>query len=477
MAFPEKHNGLYTDHYELVMAQGYYLSGLNNYPACFDYFFRKNPFKGGYVVFAGLSDLVEIVENLKFDKTDLEFLASIGFEPDFLEYLSTFSFKGNIYSVKEGEIVFPNEPVLRIEGGLAETQIIETMVLNILNFESLIATKACRMRYSAGDKVLMDFGLRRAQGFGGIHASKAAVIGGFDQTSNVFSAFSFGLKSSGTMAHSWIQNFGDELEAFRIFARHYPDNCVLLVDTYDTLKSGIPNAVKVAKELKKNGHKLAGIRLDSGDLAYLSKKSREMLDMEGLDYVKIVASNQLNEHVIRSLEHQKAPIDIFGVGTALVTGQDDPALDGVYKLSMSNHLPSMKFSENEAKETLPGIKNILRFYDDQGKFLMDGVLLDYEKNGNTYFHPLKPEKKTNVSSLKRESLHHMVMDEGKRSNQFSNISLEDIIENRKQRFNLLPEEYKRFENPHLYKVGISKELLNLKNKLKEEFSNESTDDS
>jgi len=470
MNFLDAHSGLYTDHYELVMAQGYYLSGMSDYPSCFDYFFRKNPFNGGYTVFAGLDDLLDTLENMTFTREDCEFLRSIGFNESFVNYLSGFTFNGNIFSVKEGEIVFPNEPVLRVEGGLLETQLVETLVLNILNFESLVATKASRMRFAAGTKTLMDFGLRRAQGLGGIHASKAAIIGGFEQTSNVYSAFRFGLKSSGTMAHSWIQNFGDELDAFRKFADHFPDHCILLVDTYDTLHSGMPNAIKVAHELKEKGHQLAGIRLDSGDLAWLSRKSREMLDREGLHEVKIIASNQLDEHVIRSLEQQLAPIDIYGVGTALVTGKSDAALDGVYKLSMSNHKASIKFSENEAKETLPGIKTVYRHFNGDDRFYLDGISLSHEKEVSFYSHPHKPEKMTSVFHLEKERLHHPVMKDGKRTREFAAEPVDRIATWHKDRIARLPEEYKRFENAHLYKVGISAQLRELKEELKKKFT-------
>ncbi len=466
MTFLDKHSGLFTDHYEMVMAQGYYQSGMANIPVCFDYFFRKNPFGGGYTVFAGLDDLLDSLEKLRFDTTDLQFLKSIGFDQEFVDSLENFHFSGQIFSMKEGEIVFPNEPVLRIEGSLLEAQLVETIVLNILNFESLIATKASRIRFAAGDKALMDFGLRRAQGLGGVHASKAAIIGGFEQTSNMYSAYQFGLSSSGTMAHSWIQNFDDELSAFQTFADHFPDHCILLVDTYDTLRSGIPNAIIIAKDLEMKGHHLTGIRLDSGDLAYLSRKARKMLDDAGLNYVKIVVSNQLDEHVIRSLEHQNAPIDIYGVGTALITGKSDAALDGVYKLSMSDHKPSMKFSENEAKETLPGSKWVERFYDDEGQFNLDGISLVSEENAEIFYHPYKPEKNTNTSLLKREKLHHEVMHHGKRTGPFEQTILSDIVHYHKERFDLLPKEYKRFENAHLYRVGVSESLMKLKDKLK-----------
>jgi nicotinate phosphoribosyltransferase len=277
MSVLEKHAGLYTDHYELTMAQGYFLNNKKDTPACFDYFFRKNPFKGGYVIFAGLTDLLEVLEKLRFDDEDCKYLRSIGFAPEFVDYLNGFEFRADIYAPEEGEVVFPYEPVVRVEGNIIETQIVETMLLNLLNFESLIATKAARIRQAAGDRLVIDF-VRRAHGLGGVLASKAAVIGGVDSTSNVYSAFMFGLTSAGTQAHSWIQSYDDEITAFRDYARAFPKKCVFLVDTYDTLKSGIPNAITVAREMESRGEKLFGVRLDSGDLAYLSKAARKMLD-------------------------------------------------------------------------------------------------------------------------------------------------------------------------------------------------------
>ncbi|MCB0807172.1 MAG: nicotinate phosphoribosyltransferase [Bacteroidales bacterium] len=477
MTFPIQNTGLFTDHYELVMAEGYFLSGLNNYPVAFDYFFRKNSFKGGYTVFAGLNTLLDFISNFGFEDEDLNFLSLNGFDDNFLNYLKNFRFRGNIYSVKEGEIVFPNEPVIRVEGGLAETQLIETLLLNTINFQSLIATKASRMKYVSEGKTLMDFGLRRAQGLGGIHATRAAAIGGFELTSNVYSASLFGLKSSGTMAHSWIQNFSDELEAFRTFAKHFPDQSILLVDTYDTLKSGIPNAIQIAGELRQKGAELKGIRLDSGDLAYLSKVARKMLDKAGFENVRIVASNQLDEHLIKSLEAQHAPIDVYGVGTALATGKNDPALDGVYKLAMTNHLPSMKFSENQTKETLPGIKSLSRFTDQNNQFVMDGIALDHEKETIRFMHPFDKSKFTTMEDMQREFLLDCVMTEGEIDSRFKNLSISDSSAYFTKRFTQLPEEFKRFENPHLYKVGISEKLFELKTELRKRINHESATNS
>ncbi len=340
------HIGLYTDHYELAMAQGYYQSGNQDTLAVFDYFFRNNPFQGGYVVFAGLAELFDILGYYHFNRDDCRYLKQLGFDDKFVSYLQDFHFEADIYAPEEGEIVFPYEPCVRVEGNIIETQLIETLLLNILNFESLIVTKAARIKQVAGDRMLIDFGLRRAHGFGGIQASRAAVTGGFDKTSNVYSAYQFGLELTGTMAHSWVQSFKNELTAFRTYAEKFPENCILLVDTYDTLYSGIPNAIKVGLEMKKQGKKLLGIRLDSGDLAFLSKQARLMLDKAGLEYVLIAASNQLDEYVIKSLIEQSAPIDAFGVGTALATGKGDGSLDGVYKLCMINQNPTLKVSES-----------------------------------------------------------------------------------------------------------------------------------
>lgn len=469
MSFLNRNTGLYTDHYELSMAQGYFFTGRQNVSSCFDYFSRKNPFKGGYTIFAGLNDLLKALEDFRFDEKACSYLLKIGFDEKFVKYLSNFRFKGNVYSVKEGEVVFPDEPVLRIEGNVIETQVVETMVLNILNFESLIATKASRMREVAGKKLLIDFGLRRSQGLGGIHASRAAIIGGFDKTSNLYSAKQFNLVSSGTMAHSWVQTYGDELEAFRKFAEYYPNTSILLVDTYDTLKSGVPNAIKVAKELEEKGYQLQGIRLDSGDLAYLSKQARKMLDKEGLEYVKIAASNQLDEHIIHSLlSQQKAPIDVFGVGTALVTGKDDPALDGVYKIAMFDEQPTMKVTENITKNSLPGIKNIYRYFDKQNCFYADAICLNNENQPQHIFHPHYPGKNTGLKEYTEENIIHPVMKEEKKVEKFLS-PVEESAEYAKKRLKQLPKEHKRFVNPHIYKVGISKKLLDLRDSLIKDY--------
>lgn len=451
---------LYTDLYELTMAQGYFLSGRHRQTANFDYFFRSLPFDGGYVVFAGLGDLLEIIQNYRFHPEELEYLRSQGFKEDFLTFLKDFEFKGSIYSVKEGEIVFPNEPILRVEGTIIEAQILETILLNTLNFASLIATKASRIKQAAGEHAVVDFGLRRAQGLGGLQASKACVIGGFQGTSNVLAGKLDDIPINGTMAHSWVQSFEDELTAFRTYAEYYPDASILLVDTYSTLKYGVPNAIKVAKELEEKGHKLVGIRLDSGDLAYFARKSRKMLDDAGLEYVKIAASNQLDEYLIKSLLDQGAPIDLFGVGTKLVTAYDEPALDGVYKLSSINGKPTLKISENEEKVTLPDSKKIIRYFNKDGSFYSDGVALDDEENPGTIYHPYIAHRSTVVSQLESEELLHNVVNKGKVAIDIP--SVQESADYAKTRLSKLNDEHKRFDNPHVYKVGLSKKLRELK---------------
>ncbi len=466
MVIFEKHAGLYTDHYELTMAQGYFFNNKKNTPACFDYFFRKNPFNGGYVIFAGLLDLLEVLETFGFDDEDCDYLRSIGFAGEFVEYLKGFKFGADIYAPEEGEVVFPYEPVVRVQGNLIETQIIETLLLNILNFESLIATKAARIRHAAGERPVIDFGLRRSQGLGGIHASRAAVIGGADSTSNVYSAFIFGLVSSGTQAHSWIQAYDDELTSFRDFAKSFPERCVFLVDTYDTLRSGMPNAVTVAKEMEARGEKLSGVRLDSGDLAYLSKKARKMLDDAGLNYVKIMASNQLDEYLIKSLLEQGSPIDAFGVGTKLITGGNDAALDGVYKLNMCDSRSRLKVSENPEKISLPGIKDVLRCVDNRGMFYADCVALPGEGHIETIYHPHRTDTSCTVGQFKKEGLFRKVMDQGRIV--MDRQKPDEIAKLVRARLRQLPDEHKRFENPHIYKVGITGKLMDLRSELVDE---------
>ena len=455
----------YTDLYQLTMAQVYYLTGKSRQDAVFDYFFRRLPFEGGYAIFAGLASLLEILQELHFTRDDLDYLKDIGLDSNFVSSLRDFKFHGTVHAAKEGEVVFPNEPVLRVEGTILEAQIVETLLLNFLNFQSLIATKAARMRSVAGDKVLSDFGLRRAHGLAGYHATRAAIVGGFNSTSNVKAARDFSIPVVGTMAHAFIQSYDDELSAFRDFAANRPEGCVLLVDTYDTLKSGIPNAIIIAKEMEQQSRRLLGIRLDSGDLAYLSTQARKMLDAAGLNDVKITASNQLDEFVIKSLQDQHAPIDVFGVGTSLVTGPPDAALDGVYKLAFAYGQPRIKLSENLKKITLPDKKQTYRILnEDETFFGADVISLADEVNPPVMYHPAEPDKSLGLTGLKQEALLHKVMENGKIvPNQ---PSLKEIAAYCQERLRLVPEEHKRFHNPHIYKVGISEKLRNERNRLR-----------
>lgn len=458
---------LYTDLYQIAMGQAYFMDGMAEKPAVFDYFFRTIPFGGGYVIFAGLEPLLQSLESLRFEAEDLDYLRELGFQPDYLAYLKDFRFRGEVYSMKEGEVVFPLEPVIRVEGRLFEAQLVETLLLNLVNYQSLVATKASRMRLAAGNRVLSDFGLRRAPAQGGLLASRAAVIGGFDSTSNLEAARLFGLEPAGTMAHSFIESHGDEFQAFMKFIEANPERAILLVDTYDTLLSGLPNAIRAGLEMKKKGLKLRGIRLDSGDLAYLSKKARALLDAAGLNEAKLVASNLLDEQVIRSLIEQEAPIDIFGVGTKLVTGAPDAALDGVYKLSVFDGQPRMKLSDNLSKTTLPGRKQVARFQDQQGFFMADAIQLAEEGLPERMFHPVEPGKSLDLRTYRDESLLEKVMAGGQRLKAEQSVS--QIAAYARQRLQQLPPEHKRFEFPHVYKVGLSQKLLALRNELMEKY--------
>ena len=462
----EYFSGLYTDFYELTMSQAYFLSGKKDERVVFDLYFRKNPFGSGYTVFAGLEDAIKAVLNFRFSENDLDYLESLGFDKSFLDYLKEFRFKGNIYAFREGDIVFNNEPLIKVEGNIIETQLLETMLLNFINYQTLIATKTRRMYYAAKGRVVVDFGMRRAQGFAAISGSKASYIGGAAGTSNTYAAKVYDIPAIGTHAHSWIQSFESEYEAFKRYADIYPDNTTLLVDTYDTLKSGIPNAIKVAKYLEQKGYKLKGIRLDSGDLAYFSKKARKMLDENGLHYVKIVVSNQLDEHIIDSLLDQNAPIDIFGVGTKLITSYSQPALDGVYKLAETNGRPTLKFSENTEKINLPGNKKVIRFLNGEGEFFIDGVILDEEneKEIKLLRHPSIPFKKTEIpDSLVYDKVFYKIVENGKPVYEFPPLS--KVREFSLKRFEQLPPEFKRFVNPHVYRVGISDKLYTLRHNL------------
>lgn len=468
-----EYSGTFIDQYELAMAQVYFLSGRQNDKAVFDYFFRKAPFNSGYAIFAGLGDLLKILENLRFCEKEIDYLFREGHDHNFLDYLKNFVFKGNVYSCKEGEVVFANEPIIRIEGNLIEAQLIETLLLNVINFQSLIATKASRIRHAAKNKLLLEFGLRRAQGPGGYFASKAAIIGGFDSTSNVKSASDLNFIASGTMAHSFIQSECDEFTAFSKFCQFSPQDSVLLLDTYSTLKSGLPNAIKVAKEMEKRGQRLKGIRLDSGDLAYLSKECRKILDQENLHYVQIIASNQLDEFVIESLMQQHSPIDVFGVGTKLATGYPDAALDGVYKLSEINDEPKIKLSESIAKISYPHRKQIYRVLNSDGTFFgADAVGLVQEEEINVMYHPFDPIGSLNIDHFEKEPLLQLALKNGKPL--LNPCDIFDIKAFSAQRLSKLAEEYQRFSNAHVYKIGLSEKLKTIRDSLITQYREKKT---
>ncbi|KAB1064060.1 nicotinate phosphoribosyltransferase [Salibacter halophilus] len=463
-------SGLYTDFYQLTMAQVYFKKQKHLATATFDYFFRKNPFESGFTVFCGLEDLIDEIENFQFDESAIEFLQNHGFEEDFLSFLRKFEFTGSIYSMQEGEIVFPNEPVLRVEANLIEAQLIETLLLNILNYESLIATKTARVVLAAKGRAVSDFGMRRAQGLGSIHGSRAAIIGGASSTSNVYSGKLFNLPVAGTMAHSFIQSYEDEHEAFKAYSDVFPENSIMLIDTYDSLKSGIQNAIKVAREMQLRGQHLVGIRLDSGDLAYLSKKVRKMLDDADLKNVKIVVSNQLDEHLIKSLLDQGAPIDMFGVGTNLITGKPNAALDGVYKLSSVDGQNRMKLSDNAEKLTLPGAKHVMRLYSEDNLFYGDVVLKTEEPAAFKVVHPSDPSKHFDAGNFRQEHLFQLVVKNGSRTAEKK--SVREIKQTVQYRLEQLPDEHKRFENPHVYKVGLSEKLKRERDQLKSRYESQ-----
>lgn len=467
---------LLTDLYELTMMQGYFNQKTNE-KVVFDVFYRKNPSGSAYAVAAGLEQVIDYIKNLKFETEDIEYLRSVGaFKGEFLEYLSDFRFTGDIYAIPEGTVVFPKEPLLKVIAPIIEAQLIETAILNILNHQSLIATKASRVVWASGGGV-MEFGLRRAQGpDAGVYGARAAMIGGCVGTSNVLAGKMFDIPVKGTHAHSWIMSFKTELEAFRTYAETYPDNCLLLVDTYDTLKSGVPHAIQVFNEMKEKGMlKQYGIRLDSGDLAYLSKKARVMLDEAGHKNAIISASSDLDEYVIDSLQAQGAKITSWGVGTNLITSADCPAFGGVYKLAAitdaeGNYIPKIKVSENIEKVTNPGNKTVFRLYDKEtGKIKADLISLADETYSEDeplmIFDPIATWKRTYLragSYTVRELLVPIFID-GQCI--YESPSVMEIRDYCNKELNTLWDESRRFVNPQEVYVDLSKPLYDLKNKL------------
>lgn len=462
---------LLTDLYQLTMMNGYLQCGKADEVAIFDLFYRKNGGKD-FAVAAGLAQAIEYINNLKFTEQDIEYLSGLGlFGPDFFDRLRSFKFTGDIRAVREGEIIFPGEPILIVKAPLFEAQLLETALLNIINHQTLIATKAFRIISEARGGVA-EFGLRRAQGpDAGVYGARAAMIAGCSATSNVLTGQLFDVKVTGTHAHSWVMSFEDELSAFMAYAKAYPDSCLLLVDTYDTLKSGVPNAIKVFDYLKAKGHKPLGIRLDSGDLAYLSKKARAMLDAAGHTDVKIFASGDIDEDILRSLYLQGAKIDVWGIGTRLITSYDNPSLGGVYKMSAiyknGEEIPKIKISDAADKITNPGNKTTYRIYDERGYAAADLIALKSEKFDTskplTVFHPIETYKKTTFETYSMRDLMEEVYIGGKQVYFSPSVSEIAAYHNRvKKEFY---EENIRTINPHTYKVDLSDGLYELKTRL------------
>ena len=465
---------LLTDLYQLTMMSGYLKNGKEKDIAVFDLFFRRNS-TITYSVAAGLQQAIEYVQNIRFSEEDIAYLRSLKlFDEEFLNYLKTFRFTGDIYAVPEGTVVFPEEPIITVKAPLLEAQFLETALLNIVNHQTLIASKSAKVAYAAAGDTVMEFGLRRAQGpDAGVYGARASVIGGCRSTSNVLAGKLFDIPVAGTHAHSWVMNFPTEYEAFRAYAEIFPDACLLLVDTYDTLKSGVPNAIRVFDELRAAGHEPKGIRLDSGDLAYLSKRARRMLDEAGYPDAIICASGDLDESPTAPLKNQGAKIDLWGVGTKLITSADMPALGGVYKLSAlypkeGGEVPKIKLSDNSDKITNPAFKDVYRIYDNAtGKAEADLIVVRGEKIDTgkplTVFHPKDTWKRTTFTDYSVRQLTVPVIKGGKLVYELPPLSAVcEYAEREKETF---WDEYKRLDNPHVYKVDLSQKLYDIKNKL------------
>lgn len=473
-------DGLFTDFYELTMAQGYFLQKRNE-EVVFECFFRRQPFNGGFSVFAGIEPLIEALEDFSFSSEDIAYLKEQKiFDLSFLDYLSSWHFKGDLYSFDEGSLIFPQEPVIRICSNLIDAQIIEGLVLNTINFQSLIATKSARVYIASNRGKIMEFGLRRAQGAdGALSASRASYIGGIEGTSNALAGKIYGIPVMGTMAHSWVMSFPSEEEAFEAYAQIYPENSVFLIDTYDTIKSGIKNAIKAGSKLVKAGFNF-GVRLDSGDIDYLSRQVRSELDKAGFPQATIAVSNELTEDIIDNLVKQGAPIDNWGVGTNMVTGGSESSFSGVYKLSAKKDInsgkwiPVMKFSDNPAKTTNPGLKNVYRLYDENNMAIGDILTLDDEsieaEKEYRFFHPMVDYRQFLCKASRVKSLLKKKMSAGKAVE--SGMNQKEILEKSRKHFmeelDSLDPTYMRILNPHIYKVSLSEKLRNLKVKFIEE---------
>ncbi len=475
-----KHNlSMLLDLYEMTMANGIFQSEMRDTITYFDMFFRRVPDKGGYAIMAGLEQLIEYFNNLHFTEDDINYLRSLNlFCEEFLDYLKNFEFACDVWAVPEGTPIFPMEPIVTVRGPAMQAFLVETMVLLTINHQSLIATKANRICSVAGDRPVMEFGARRAHGYdAAYYGARAAIIGGAKGTSNVKTAQDFGTAVSGTMAHSWVQLYPDEYTAFKTYAEKYPDSCTLLIDTFNVLKSGLPNAIRCFDEvLKPLGCRPKGVRIDSGDIAYLSKKIRKRLDEAGYPDCAIVVSNSLDEHLIKELDNQGAKISSFGVGERLITASSEAVFGGVYKLAAvelpdGTVVPKIKISENIAKITLPGVKIPWRLYDNEtGKAIADVICMNYEKIDDTkpyeIFDPVHTWKRKTVTDFTAKKLQIKIMENGKQV--YTSPSVKEIAKYRKMCVENLWDEVKRFENPHTYYVDLSQELWNLREKLLKE---------
>ncbi len=461
---------LLMDFYELTMAYSYFKSKRHLDIAVFDVFFRKIPDNGGYAIYAGLNQVIEYIQNLSFSKDEIDFLKEKGtFDNEFLNYLQNFKFSCDVYSFREGNVIFPNEPIMIIKGPIIECQLIETMILLTINHQSLIATKASRIVRAAKGKAVLEFGARRAHGYdASIYGARAAYIGGVLGTSNTIVEYQFGIPALGTMAHSFVQSYKTEYDAFKAYTKTYPDNAILLVDTYDTLKSGIPNAIRIQKEiLEPMGKRLKGIRLDSGDLSYLSIQARKLLDENGLENVSITVSNSLDEFLIENLLNQGAKIDAFGVGERLITAKSESVFGGVFKLAAYSEnkklTPKIKISDNPIKTTLPGFKQVYRFYvKNMAKadvITLHDEIID-ENSSYELFDPTYVYKKQTISEFKVEKLLIKIFSKGELIYEVPKIN--EIREYSKENLSYFWDELKRLENPHQYYVDYSKKLYNLK---------------
>lgn len=472
---------LHTDKYQINMMYGHWLNGSHERKAVFEAYFRKLPFGNGYAVFAGLERIVDYIRNLRFTQRDLDYLAKQeeNYQPEFLELLEGFRFNGSIYSMPEGALVFPNEPLVRVEGTIMEAQLVETALLNFMNFQTLIATKASRVKQVAPNDVLLEFGTRRAQeADAAVWGARAAYIAGFDATSNMLAGEMFNIPTKGTHAHSWVQFFDSEEEAFERYAESLPGQVTLLVDTYDSLKSGVPDAIKIAKLMEAKGQRMGSIRLDSGDLAYLSIQARKMLDEAGLPYVKIVASNDLDENTIFNLKAQGARIDVWGVGTQLITAADQPALGGVYKLveretATGEMIPTIKISGNPEKISTPGKKEVHRLISRKdNKAIADYIAYPYESVAGgeqklKLLHPVHSTLQKTAKNFDAVSMLVPIFIDGKLV--YDLPDLDAIRAYHKQQLSLFWPEYLRKLNPEIYRVSLSQDVWDRRQSMIESY--------